>query len=113
MKKTLISSLAAVGLLFAASTGMAQDAKKISIIQGEGKCGKCALKMAEQCTNVIEAKAKDGGEKVVYWIKDSDVSKAFHGNVCTKTVKTVAAGTVSEQDGKKWVDVVAIEVAVN
>lgn len=95
MKKLIISTLAAVALL----TTSAFAADKEVTLKGEGKCAKCALKKADQCQNVIEV--KDGDKTVTYWMEANDVAKAFHGNVCSKTVKMTAVGKVSEKDGKK------------
>lgn len=95
MKKLIISALAAVALL----TTSAFAADKEVTLKGEGKCGKCALKKADQCQNVIEV--KEGDKTVTYWMEANDVAKAFHGNVCSKTVKMTAVGKVSEKDGKK------------
>ncbi len=105
MKKLIISALAAAALL-ATTSAFAQD-KEVTL-KGEGKCGKCALKKADQCQNVIEV--KDGDKTVAYWMEANDVAKAFHGNVCSKTVKMTAVGKVSEKDGKKILVASKLEV---
>ncbi|HAV61270.1 MAG TPA: hypothetical protein DCY13_02780 [Verrucomicrobiales bacterium] len=101
MKKLIISAIAAAVLALpgaAFADHHAKEGKEVTL-KGEGKCGKCALKEADKCTNVIEV--KDGEKKIVYWLEQNDVSKAFHKNVCSDTVKVTAVGKVSEKDGKK------------
>jgi hypothetical protein len=105
MKKLIISAFAAAALL-AANTTLA--AEKEVTLKGEGKCGKCALKEAKDCTNIIEV--KEGDKKVVYWLEQNDVSKAFHKNVCSATVKMTAVGKASEKDGKKILVASKLEV---
>lgn len=106
MKKLIISTLAAAALL---TVNSAFAADKEVTLNGEAKCGKCALKEAKECTNVIEV--KDGDKKVVYWLDQNDVSKAFHKTVCSDTAKVTAVGKVSEKDGKKTFVASKIEVA--
>jgi hypothetical protein len=105
MKKLIISAFAAAAMLVA-TTGFAQE-KEVTL-KGEGKCGKCALKKADKCVNVVEV--KEGDKTVVYWMEDNDVSKAFHKNVCSATVKMTAVGKVSEKDGKKMLVASKLEV---
>jgi len=105
MKKLIFAAFAAAALLVA-NTSFAAD-KEVTL-KGEGKCAKCALKKADQCTNVIEVQA--GDKKVVYWLEQNDISKAFHKNVCSDTVKMTAVGKVSEKDGKKILVASKLEV---
>lgn len=105
MKKLIISTFTAAALLTANS---AFAADKEVTLNGEAKCGKCALKEAKECTNVIEV--KEGDKKVVYWLDQNEVSKGFHKTVCTDTAKVTATGKVSEKDGKKIL--VASKIAV-
>lgn len=105
MKKLIISAIAAAALLV--TTNAFADDKEVTL-KGESKCGKCALKEAKECVNVIEV--KDGDKKVVYWLDQNDVSKAFHKTVCSDTAKVSAVGKVSEKDGKKVFVASKIEV---
>src|SRR5947208_17017815 len=67
-------------------------------ITGEGKCAKCTLKETKECQNVIQSE-KDG-KKVTYYLVDNDVSKKFHGKLCSETKKLKATGTVKDEYGK-------------
>lgn len=104
MKKLIVSVLTGVALL--TTSAFAQD-KEVTL-KGEGKCAKCALKKADKCTNVIEV--KEGDKTVAYWMEENEVSKGFHSNVCSKTVKMTAVGKVSEKDGKKMLVASKLEV---
>ncbi|HVZ17042.1 MAG TPA: DUF6370 family protein [Terriglobales bacterium] len=101
MKKTLSILACVVSLALAASA-----ADKVTI-KGEGMCAKCSLKETKSCQNVI--KVKDGDKTTVYYL-DGDASKAFHENLCQKTAKCTATGTVKEVDGKKVLTVSKIDL---
>jgi len=103
--KKLSSVVALAGLL--AFPAFAAD-KEVTIT-GEGKCGKCALHETEKCQNVIEA--EEGGKKVTYYLAQNATSKDFHENLCKKSEKVTATGTVSEEGGKKILTVSKIEAA--
>ena len=103
MKK--ISSLIALAGLLAIPTAFAAD-KEVTIT-GEGKCGKCALHETEKCQNVIQA--EEGGKTVTYYLAQNETSKGFHENLCKKSEKVTATGTVSEEGGKKILTVSKIE----
>src|SRR6266850_4318685 len=111
MKKILLTSMAAVGLLaFATSSSFAadKDSKEITI-KGEGKCGKCALKETASCQNVIQV--DKGKEKGTYYLVQNEVSKSFHDNICKEAKEVKATGTVKTVDGKKEFTASKIEVA--
>lgn len=105
MKKILSLTLALAGLLVASNTFAADEAKTIT---GEGQCGKCSLKKADSCQNVIIA--KEGGKEVTYWLAKNDVSKKFHSNICSEKKQVKAKGTVKEVDGKKELTATEIEL---
>ena len=58
---------------------------------------------------LVEFKTEEHGKKVVYYIEDNDISKAFHKKVCSSIAQVTAKGTVSEKDGKKWIKVSKLE----
>ena len=77
-------------------------------VTGEGQCAKCSLKETPSCQNAI--KVEEGGKTVTYYLKQNDVSKKFHKNICT-TIKTVkATGDVVEENGKMVMTPTKIEV---
>ncbi|MSU36106.1 MAG: hypothetical protein EXS36_13585 [Pedosphaera sp.] len=81
-------------------------ADKEVTLTGEGKCAKCALKKSDTCQNALEVKNKDATK--VYYLT-GDVSKAFHGELCTKTKNVKVVGVASEVDGKHMIAVSKIE----
>jgi len=104
MKK--ISSLIALTALLAIP---AFAADKEVTITGEGKCAKCALHETDKCQNAIQT--EENGKKVTYYLTQNNISKDFHENLCKKTEKVTATGTVSEENGKKMLTVSKIELA--
>jgi len=107
MKSYLLKGVAlaavAVALTFPAR---AADEKTIT---GEGKCAKCALKETKSCQNAVQV--KEEGKTVTYYLTHNDVSKKFHGNICTETKKVTATGTVKKVDGKMELTPTKIELA--
>lgn len=103
--KKLLSLTALVGLL--AIPAFAADNEVT--ITGMGKCAKCALHETKECQSVIQT--KEGGKTVTYYLADNDKSKDFHDNICKKSEKVTATGTVTEEDGKKILTVSKIEEA--
>ena len=103
----LVAGVAAVLLVASAVRSFAAD--RAVTITGEGKCAKCALKEAKECQNVIQSE-KDG-KKVTYYLVDNDVSKKFHGKLCSETKKLKATGTVKEVNGKMEFAAIKIEEA--
>ena len=64
-------------------------------IKGTVKCAKCSLKKTEECQAALEIKrkGKDGKETArVIMIKNDDVSKAFHKEICKADVFTAVTG---------------------
>jgi len=98
MKKLTLS------LAIAASFTATAFAKDVTLT-GEGKCLKCALKKADSCQNVLEVK---DGDKSTLYILTGDVSKKFHGEICSKTKNVEVTGVLSEKDGKKSIAVAKI-----
>jgi hypothetical protein len=97
MKKSpLLVSLFAASVLFTGAL-FAGDGKEVTI-SGEAKCAKCAMDETDKCQTAVEV--TESGSKVVYYLADNEVSKAFHKNVCTSSAKVVATGMVEMKDGK-------------
>lgn len=103
--KKFSSIVALVGLL--AVPAFAAD-KEVTIT-GEGKCAKCALHETDKCQNVIQT--TEDGKSVTYYLAQNATSKDFHDNLCKKSEKVTATGTVSEENGKKILTVSKIEEA--
>ena len=106
--KTKIAVLAGVAALALAFTTSAFAEDKEVTVKGTGKCAKCALKEADKCQNVIEA--KEDGKKVVYYLAKNETSDNFHDNICKESKKVKATGTVKEEDGKKVLTASKIEL---
>lgn len=92
-------ALAAIAALSTAA--MAEDVT----LTGEGKCLKCALKKADKCQNVVEV--KDGDKTTIYHLV-GDVSKKFHGELCSETKKITVTGALEKKDGHAEVAVTKI-----
>jgi Family of unknown function (DUF6370) len=101
MKKRLLALLAVASLVLT-STSMAEDhadAKKLKLVVGDGQCAKCSLKETKTCQNAIQVTSKDG-KKMIYLLEANDVSKKFHGEICSTVKKVAAFGSIKEVDGK-------------
>jgi hypothetical protein len=103
--KKLSSVIALAGLL--AIPAFAAD-KEVTIT-GEGKCAKCALHETDKCQGVIQT--TEDGKPVTYYLAQNATSKDFHENICKKSEKITATGTVSEENGKKTLTASKIEEA--
>jgi hypothetical protein len=103
--KKLYTLIAFAGLL--AVPAFAAD-KEVTIT-GEGMCAKCALHETSKCQNVIQT--QEDGKTTTYYLTQNATSKDFHDNLCKKSEKVTATGTVSEKDGKKMLTVSKIEEA--
>lgn len=68
-------------------------------LKGTMVCGKCSLKQADACQNVLKVTEKD--KEVVYWLEHNDVAKSNHGPVCSGSKGATVKGAVSDKDGKK------------
>jgi Family of unknown function (DUF6370) len=101
---TLVLGLAAVALL--GLTALAEDKKdeKEVTLKGTLTCGKCDLKMADACANVLKVTEKvDGKDKdVIYWLKDEGKDEKYHA--CQKPKMNVTVkGIVTKKDDKMWI----------
>jgi hypothetical protein len=96
-KSPLLVYVVSAALAFSAGSALAGDGKEVTV-SGEAQCAKCAMDETDKCQTAIEV-TKDG-QKVVYYLENNDVAKAFHKNVCTSNVQATATGTVEMKDGK-------------
>jgi hypothetical protein len=104
MKKTVsltITLLAALGLALHAA-----DTK----VTGEATCAKCDLKKADSCQMAIKVKNADGKEELIL-ADNNKIAKDFHSNICKKTEKVNAEGTITEKDGQKTIALTKVELA--
>lgn len=84
-------------------------AAEVKTITGNAQCAKCELKETAKCQNTITV--DEGGKKVTYYLKQNDVSKKFHKQICEDPTKTVkATGDVKEEGGKLVMDPAKVEV---
>lgn len=114
MKKLTVLSVAlAVLALHTAPMAVAaedhgKEGKEVTL-NGEAKCGKCALKTSEKCVNVVQV--QQDGKTVDYTLVDNKVSKDFHKNVCTEPKKVTVTGKVKKAEGKNELIASKIELA--
>jgi hypothetical protein len=85
----------------------AAEAKKVTLT-GNIVCGKCTLKKADECTNVLQVKVK--GKIVNYWIKDEGKGEKYHS--CRPNSKKAAkvTGVVKKEGGKMWITDAKVEL---
>ena len=67
-------------------------------IKGTLKCAKCTLKKTEECQAALELarKGKDGKARIIM-LKNDDVTKAFHKEICKADV---FAAVTAKYEGK-------------
>ncbi len=88
---TFALSLALVG----ADDKKKKDPAAERTVKGTLKCAKCSLKKTEECQAALEIKrkGKDGKETArVILIKNDDVSKAFHKEICKADIFAAVTG---------------------
>ena len=75
--KTLLFTFAALALVasFSSMTLAAKEAPKSVTLTGSFTCGKCELKEAKKCHNVLIVEAD--GKKTTYWLVQNKVSRAI------------------------------------
>ncbi|MEO8428526.1 MAG: DUF6370 family protein [Verrucomicrobiota bacterium] len=105
MKRSIIAAFVVASLAIVLNSRAADE----KTITGDGMCAKCELKEAKSCQNAV--KVKEGGKTVTYYLVHNDVSKKFHGKVCTSTEKVKVTGTVKEVDGKMELTPTKIDLA--
>jgi len=86
---------------------MAQAAE--TTLSGTMVCAKCTLKKADatKCQDVLVVKDDKGATTEYYIAKNAASEQA--GHQCTKEAKATVTGTVSEKDGKQWIEASKID----
>ena len=103
MRKLLMLAVCGV-LTMGLGVALADEGKKVTI-EGEGLCGKCALKETPECQNVVTVE-KDG-KKTKYYLEKNEFFKDAHRGLglCTAKkdapVKVKVVGICVEKEGKK------------
>ena len=104
-----MKQLACLLMLAFLATGavVAGEAEAVTL-EGTVMCAKCVLEEEgrEKCQNVLVV--KEDGEPMHYYLTATEAHKDF-GDVCMKTPTVRVTGTVSEKDGKTWMDATKIE----
>lgn len=98
----------ALALLLALVCAQAALAADVTL-EGKIVCARCTLKKpdAHECQNVLLVPDADGKD-VEYYVARNDVAEDF-GEVCTSTIKATVTGSVSEEDGRRWITPSRIE----
>ena len=78
------------------------EAGEVISVEGVICCAKCALKEAEECSDVVKV-----GELKYYLEEDGNVKTSVHQ--CRGTAKVKLSGKVEVRDGKKYIIVSEIE----
>jgi hypothetical protein len=107
MKKTIVASLAALLLLVGVTAALAADPVTLT---GKIACAHCTLKLegVTSCQDVLVVE-KDG-KPTYYYVAKNEVAKSF-GHVCSGEKKATVTGTLSEKDGKTWIEASEIKPA--
>ena len=111
--KTVLSSLAAVALLFTFTvSARAEDKKeekgKEVTLKGTLVCGKCTLKETDECSNVLQV--KKGGKTVNYYLQDEGKPEKYHQCPPNKKAQATVTGVVSKKDGKMYIKPSKVEL---
>jgi hypothetical protein len=91
-----------IGLAALAAAG---DAGKDLTVTGTIVCAKCTLAKpdAKDCQNVLVAE-----DKTEYYLVKNEVAEKF-GHLCKGAKPAVVTGTVSDRDGRAWIEATKIE----
>jgi hypothetical protein len=78
-------------------------------LSGTMVCAKCTLKKADatKCQDVLVVKDDKGAATEYYIAKNAASEQA--GHQCSKEAKATVTGTVSEKDGKMWIEASKID----
>jgi hypothetical protein len=108
-KSLLVIAALAIAIPFAASAADndKKAAKKERTTKGTLVCAKCTLKQTDSCQAalLINRKNKKTGKetKRTFLLKNNEVAKAFHNNICSGDKVPVAVTGTREGKGKKVV----------
>ncbi|QQR75852.1 MAG: hypothetical protein IPJ17_09885 [Holophagales bacterium] len=105
MKTKLVASLAALLLLAGVTAALAADPVTLT---GKIACAHCTLKLegVTACQDVLVVE-KDGAKPAYYYLAKSEALKSF-GHTCMGEKKATVTGTLSEKDGKTWLEATKI-----
>jgi len=94
-----------VAALVLAGAALAGDAPEAVTVEGKLLCAKCSLGEEDfgGCQSVV---VTSGGEKL-YLVKNALAEK--DGHVCKSSKQVKVTGTVTDKDGRKWIE--ATEIA--
>ena len=104
--KTMVKIAVALALVLAVvSMARAEE----TTLSGTLMCAKCALKKADasKCQDVLVVTDAQGASTEYYIAKNAAADEA--GHQCKTEAKAKVTGTVSEKDGKKWIEATKIE----
>jgi hypothetical protein len=106
--KTMIRITMAMALVLAVAS-LARAAE--TTLSGTMVCAKCTLKKADasKCQDVLVVKDDQGATTEYYITKNAAADEA--GHQCKQEAKATVTGTVSEKDGKKWIEASKIDKA--
>jgi hypothetical protein len=104
--KTMIRIAMGMALVLAV-VSMARAAE--TTLSGTMVCAKCTLKKADasKCQDVLVVKDDKGTSTEYYIAKNAAADEA--GHQCKKEAKASVTGTVSEKDGRMWIEASKIE----
>jgi hypothetical protein len=101
IKACLGLAVLACGLMVVAQADEKKEGKKEKLT-GTMVCGKCKLKICDECTNVLQV--KKGDKTVNYFIDDEGRKEKYHKAICpAKSQKAEITGIVSKKDDKMWI----------
>jgi len=104
--KTMLRIAMATALVLAV-VSMARAAE--TTLSGTMVCAKCTLKKADatKCQDVLVVKDDKGTATEYYIAKNAAADEA--GHQCKKEAKATVTGTVSEKDGRMWIEASKID----
>ena len=103
MHRRIVGTLALFAALALCGLTFAGDAAAPVTVEGKLVCAKCTLeeKGQEKCQSVLLS-----GDQKLYLVKNEVAEK--DGHVCKGEKAVKVTGTVSEKDGRKWIEATAI-----
>ena len=110
--RKLCATFAVFALVFCFNAVQAEkkEADKEVTLKGKMVCGKCTLKVCDDCTNVLQVE-KDG-KTINYFLDDKGKAETYHKAICPpkKSQEATVTGVVTEKDGKQWIKPSKVEV---
>jgi hypothetical protein len=97
-----------VAVMALAGFAVAGDTATTVTVTGKVVCAKCSLHKddAKECQNVLVTEVD--GKTVEYYLAKNAVTEDF-GHVCKAEKQVIATGTVTEKDGKTWINATKME----